>query len=155
MLYDTIEFRKPYKNINETLYWLVEQAKTGVPYCVEKFPEFDNPVQMYNYFKDKVSYHNDPPGVELIQSPGTLFEKNYWGRAGAGDCDCFVVLLLSSLWANGFNRNYIMLYGRNKKYPSHISLMNDDTGEPIYLDLTEKKVNSERHYPYYQKIPVF
>lgn len=155
MDYDTIAFRQPYKDINDTLYWMVEQAKAGVPYCREAFPKFSNPIDLYNYFNARVIYHNDPPGVELIQSPGTLFENNYWGDPGAGDCDCFVTLLLSCLWANGFNKNWIVLYGRSKKYPSHISLMTEFEGEKYYLDLTEKKFNKERHYPYYQQLKTF
>lgn len=155
MLYDTIEFRQPYKNINETLFWLLEQAKTGVPYCKKAFPSFSDPQQMFDYLNGRVVYHNDPPGVELIQSPGTMFEKNYFGIPGAGDCDCFTTLLLACCWANGFKENYICLYGRSKKYPSHISLMTVFDGRPYYLDLTEKKFNRERNYPYKQELPVF
>ena len=26
-----------------------------------------------------LTYKNDPPGIELLQSVPTLFENNYWG----------------------------------------------------------------------------
>ena len=110
---------------------------------------------MYEYFKNRVTYHNDPPGVELIQSPGTMFENNYWGKAGYGDCDCFVVLLLSCLWANNMNKNWILLYGRTKKWPSHISLATEFEGQDYFMDLTERKFNSERFYPFRQELKVF
>lgn len=155
MLYDVIEFREPYKNINTTLYWLVEQAKTGIPYCREAFPEFRDPAEMYQYFNGRVTYHNDPPGVELIQSPGTMFENNYFGISGAGDCDCFVTLLLSACWANGWGETYICLYGNSKKFPSHISMMIIFDGRPYYMDLTEKKFDVERDYTNKQELPVF
>jgi len=155
MLYDTIEFREPYKDINDTLYWILEQAKTGVPYCAKSFPKFADPAQMYEYFKNRVTYKNDPPGVELIQSPGTMFENNYWGSPGFGDCDCFVCLLLSCLWANDEYKNYILLYGRSKKWPSHISLATEWNGQKYYMDLTERKFDVERPYPYKQVLKVY
>jgi len=155
MLYETIEFRKKYTNIDEVLHWVIEQAKAGIPYCEEKFPPFADPAQMYYYFRDRVTFHNDPPGIELIQSPGTMFEDNYFGIPGAGDCDCFVTLLLSACWANGWDRTAILLYGRSNRHPSHISMCVIYDGEPYYMDLTEKKFNVERNYPYRQKLPVY
>lgn len=155
MQYDTIEFTEPYEDINTVLYWLIEQAKAGVPYCEEKFPKFNDPAQMFQYFNKRVTYRNDPPKVELIQSPGTLFEANEHGISGAGDCDCFVTLLLSCAWANGWYDNYIVLYGRSKKWPSHISFMTRFNGRDYYMDLTEKRFNSERDYPLKQILPAF
>lgn len=155
MLYDTIEFKRQYTTINDVLYWLVEQAKTGVPYCREHFPKFQDPQELYEYMRGRVTYHDDPPGVELIQSPGTLFEDNYFGKPGHGDCDCFVTLLLSCCWSCGFKENYILLYGRSKSHPSHISMMTVFNGKEYIMDLTEKKFNHERHYPFVQEIPVF
>lgn len=155
MLYDTIELRKPYKNINEVLFYIVEQAKIGVNYCKNSAPKFNDPQKLFNYYNHRVIYKNDPPNTELIQSAGTLFENNFHGIPGAGDCDCFATLLLSSLWANGMNENYIVLYGRSKRHPSHISIMTVFNGNDFYLDLTEKKFNTERHYPFKQLIPVF
>lgn len=155
MSYEVIEFKDKYTDINATLYWLVEQAKAGVDYCRENFPEFSNPVEMYNYLKARTRFMNDPTGIELIQHPFTLFENNFHGREGYGDCDCFTTLLLSCLWANGWFENYIMLYGNSTRYPSHIACMTVFEGEEIFLDLTEPKVNSERHYKYFQEIPVF
>lgn len=155
MEYETIEFKEKYTDINEVLYWLVEQAKVGVPYCVEKFPQFKDPAEMYYYFSNRVQFHADPPATELIQSPGTLFEDNYFGIPGAGDCDCFVCLLLACGWANNWQECYIVLYGRSKKWPSHISLMIMHDGRECYMDLTESGFNTERHYPLKQLIPVF
>lgn len=155
MNYSTIEFKQKYKDINVTLYWLVEQAKEGIEYCDLNFPKFNNPVEMYYYLKARTRFENDPTGTELIQSPGTLFENNMHGQSGLGDCDCFSTLLLSCLWANGWFENYIMLYGNKKICPSHIAIETVVNGETVFLDLTQSKPNSERFYKYYQKIPVF
>jgi len=155
MHYDTLVYKDKYVDINDVLYWLVEQAKLGVPYCREKFPQFQDPSEMYQYFSSRVTFHADPPKTELIQSPGTLFENNYFDIPGAGDCDCFVCLLISACWAVGWNENYICLYGRSKKWPSHISMMTVFNGREYYMDLTETAFNTERHYPLKQLIPVF
>lgn len=148
--YDTYEFREPYKDINTTLYWLVEQAKTGIEYCREKFPPFDNPIQAYNYIKPMLTYKNDPPGKELIQSPGTLLEDNYHGVPGAGDCDCFVCLWLAVAWANGWPGARIVLTGRRKNSPQHIYILQKWGRDNIVIDFTEPVVNQERVYPYKQ-----
>ena len=152
--YDTIEFKRKYTDINEVLYWIIEQAAIGVPYCEQKFPKFSDPAEMYYYFLGKVTFHPDPPKTELIQSPGTLFEHNYFGRPGYGDCDCFVTLLISACWANGWNDLDICLYGRSKRWPSHISMAVTWEGKTYYMDLTEKVFDKERWYPLKQVIPV-
>jgi len=151
----TIEFIKDYDDINDVLYWLVEQAQVGIPYCLDAFPPFKDPAEMYYYFLNRVTYHDDPIRKELIQGPCTLFEENFYGIPGAGDCDCFVTLLLASCWANGWTRVYILLYGKTKQRPTHISMCVDFDGRTYYMDLTEKKFDVERFYPYRQKLPVF
>jgi len=153
--FEVITLKQPYTDINEVLYWLVEQAKAGIPYCKDTFPKFDDPVQVYEYFKHRVTFVQDPGGIELLQHPYTLFENNFHGRSGAGDCDCFVILLLSVLWANSINNNYILLYGNSKRNPSHISLACDFEGQMMYLDLTESRFDTERIYKYRQMVKVF
>lgn len=154
-MYEVIEFKKKYTDINEVLYWIVEQALAGVPYCRDTFPHFDNPAEMYYYFNRRVTFHDDPQGIELIQSPYTLFEDNFFGIPGAGDCDCFVTLLLSACWANGWPYINILLYGRTKQRPSHISMCVEIGDRLYYMDLTEKKFDVERPYPYRQKLPLY
>lgn len=148
--YDTYEFKESYKDINTTLYWLVEQAKAGIDYCKRQFPAFSSPIEMFYYLKPRVTFHKDPPGTELIQSPGTMFENNYHGVPGAGDCDCFVTLLLACAWANGWPGSKIVLTGNRKRSPSHIYVIQEWNGEQIILDLTEPSPNSERQYKYKQ-----
>ena len=152
MGYSTIVFKERYKDINQTLYWLVEQAKEGVPYICDKFPKFDTPYQMWNYVKPMLTYKNDPPGVELIQNPHTLFEDNYYGygKSGSGDCDCFTTLTIALAVCNDWPVE-IVLAGRGKTDPSHIYALVDW----IVIDFTESNPNQERIYPYVQELPVF
>lgn len=151
----TIQFKQKYKDINDTLYWLIEQAKVSIPYAAEKFESYDNPRDIFNTFKLVTTYKNDPPGVELIQSLPTLIEDNYHGIPGAGDCDCFATSLIALLWANGFNKINIVLASRTKKYPQHIYLTVIYKDKEYILDATQPYYNSERHYPYKQYLPLF
>jgi len=143
-----IEFKRKYKSLDDTIYWIVEQAKVGAPYMVQ-FPTFKNPCEIFNYFKKLVTFKYDPKGVELIQNPYTLLENNYHGISGAGDCDCFSTLIISYCMAKKIPCS-ILLFGKSKKSAQHISV--DVNG--VNVDLTNPKCDLIRPYNYYQKIPV-
>ena len=85
----------PYTDINAVMRGIRTQVIDSLEYCVNEMPSFDHPEQMFNTLRNMVKYKNDPPGIELLQSVPTLFEDNFWGRPGMGDCDCFTILLLS------------------------------------------------------------
>ena len=150
----TIIFKKKYKNINDTLYWIIEQAKASYPYAVESFAQYDNPEQLFKVFKNLTHFRSDPKGTELIQSLPTLLENNWHGVAGGGDCDCFVTGLIALLWASGFHDMSIVLSGRTKGAPKHIYLYVYVNGERYTMDATEAYFDSEREYPYVQEIPI-
>ena len=156
-MYQSYQFKQKYKDINDVLYWIVEQAKVGIPYCKDKFPHWEDPRQMFYYLKNLVTFKNDPPGTELLQGPYTLFEDNYHGylSSGAGDCDCFSILLLSCIWAQNWKGAKIILAGNKKSAPSHIYIEIPWKGENIILDLTESKPDQEREYKYYQALKTF
>lgn len=143
-----IQFKENYKSLDKTIFWIIEQAKAGAPY-MKQFPKFKNPCKIFSYFKKITTFHSDPPGIELIQHPHTLFEENYHGISGAGDCDCFSTLLLSYCIANKLPCD-IILYGNSRKYAKHIAI--DIMG--VTIDLTSPSCNFERPYKYSQKIPV-
>lgn len=145
-----INFKRKYKNLNDTLYWLVEQAKNSIPYALEYFPRFNNPEQVFQCLRLNTQYKNDPKHTELIQHLQTMMEGHYWGEPGRGDCDCFTAALLSVMWANDFPQTYIILVGNSKKAPSHIYAGCDWNGEIVVLDLTNPFYNTERTYKYKQ-----
>lgn len=150
MKYEIIEFREKYKDIDTVVYWIIQQAISGIPYCINSFPQMSNPCEIYDYFRSIIKFQYDPKGIELIQHPYTLFENNYHGIRGAGDCDCFSTLLLSYAMAQKIYPVSIMLYGRTKKQPTHIAIKMKDT----IVDLTMSRCNCERDYKYFQELQI-
>lgn len=152
-MYDTIEFKKTYKSLNDTLYWIVQQAKISVPYCINVLKaKNDTAKDIWYKMKPKLIYERDTPGIEQIQSVGTLFENNIHGIPGAGDCDCFTTLTIAMLLASGENPNDINIYlqGNKKKYPSHI--LTEFKG--IYIDFTQPMYNTKRNYNYFDVVTI-
>lgn len=146
--------KEPYIDINQTLEALREQVIESLEYCANEMPRFSNPKQLFEGLRLMTTFHNDPPGVELLQTVPTLFENNYWGSPGYGDCDCFSILVLAMCVAHGWNDNEIVLTGRNKKIPVHIYTATVYKGKRYVLDLTNPYINMEREYPYKQIIPI-
>jgi len=132
---------------------LKEQSLEGVGYMKKKLPSYlSEPSDLFYYLKDQVTYKHDPKGIELIHSPQSLFEDNYHGKPGSGDCDCFSALSIAALKAMGIPEAKIkvVLTGRNKKVPRHIYLSVNNTP----FDLTNDLYGEERNYPYKQEIPL-
>ena len=96
------------------------QVIDSIDWVQDNLPRYRNPEQLFNNLKTMVTYKNDPPGVELLQSVPTLFEQNYWGMRGAGDCDCFSILVLTCCLVHGWNDQEIILAGRSRLAPVHI-----------------------------------
>jgi hypothetical protein len=142
-----------YKSLTDVLFQIVKIAREGVPYMERKIPSYiSTPQQLFYYLSSITSYRDDPPNTELLQKPESLFENNYWGSPGIGDCDCFTILLISSLLALGFRRDQleIVLAGRSKTIPKHIYI----TCNGVPMDLTNAYYNYERDYRYLQHIPL-
>jgi hypothetical protein len=144
----------PYTDINATMRGIRTQVIDSLEFCVNEMPRFDDPEQMFKALKNMVTYKNDPPGTELLQSVPTLFKENYWGISGAGDCDCFSILVLAMCIANGWNKQEIILAGRNKLTPVHIWTVVYVNGKRYAMDLTNTYCNVERKYKYTQVLPV-
>ena len=147
-----MKLKEPYTDINRVLECIIYQVNDSINYCIENLPSFSTPEQMFNILKMNVTYHLDPNGTELIQSVPTLFNNNYWGVSGSGDCDCFTVLTLACCYANGWNDNEIILKGKSSKAPSHIYSAVNTNGKKYTLDLTNRYINEERYYPLTQTI---
>lgn len=144
----------PYTDINATMKGIHTQVVDSLTYCLNDMPKFDNPEQMFKALKNMVTYKNDPPGVELLQSVPTLFEQNYWGIRGAGDCDCFSILALSMCVVHGWNEQQIVLAGRSKLAPVHIWTRVKFRGKWFDFDLTQAYFNSTREYKFVQYLNV-
>lgn len=146
--------RVPYTDINATMKGIRIQVIDSLDYCVNEIPKFRDPEQMFQVLKSMVTYKNDPPGVELLQSVPTLFEENYHGIRGAGDCDCFSILVLACCVANGWNDQRIILAGRNKIAPVHIWTQVKFNGKWYDMDLTQPLFNTTRNYKFIQSLDV-
>ena len=144
----------PYTDINATMRGIRQQVIDSLEFCVNEMPSFDDPEQMFKALKNMVTYKNDPPGTELLQSVPTLFKNNYWGIPGAGDCDCFSILVLAMCVAHGWNKQEIILAGRNKLMPVHIWTVVYFEGKRYAMDLTNAYCNVERKYKFIQVLPV-
>jgi hypothetical protein len=148
-----VKLKVPYKDLDHTLLMLKEQVKASIPFARSFLPPGKmTPEQIYRFLSRNCTYVNDPDGIELLQSMRTLFsDRNRHGIYGAGDCDCFTIAALASLYVKGYGNGLgIYLTGRSKNAPSHIYAA-------IYkvpFDLTNEKFNEERYYPYKQHIPV-
>lgn len=138
------------KDINQTLEGIHLQVCDSLDYCANNMPRYNNPKQMYYGLLPLIKYKNDPPGVELLQSVPTLFENNYWGQSGTGDCDCLSILILSLCAVHGWNKQRIVLCGRSHIYPVHIFTEVYFNGEWHTMDLTRRLYNSHKKYKFYQ-----
>lgn len=141
-------YKIPYTGLNDSLKHLRIQIIDSLPYTVKNLPKFSTPEQVFNFCKSKFNYKNDPQGIELFQSVPTLLENG-----GFGDCDCATIFCICMLLNSGFTNCGIVLVGRNKLNPSHIYAYCIDKDEKQILDLTNKKFNFERYYPFKQSIP--
>jgi hypothetical protein len=143
-----------YTDINATMRGIRTQVVDSLEYCVNKMPTFQDPEQMFNTLRNLVTYKNDPEGIELLQSVPTLMEQNFWGISGAGDCDCFSILILSMCCAHNWNDQEIVLAGRNKVAPVHIWTRVKFKGSWYDMDLTQKYFNTCREYKFKQFLKV-
>lgn len=143
-----------YTDINATMRAIRTQVIDSYQFCIDNLPTFNNPAEMFKYLKGAVTYKNDPPGIELIQTAQTLFLNNYWGIPGAGDCDCFSVLVLAACMTNKWPKQRIVLAGRSKLAPVHIWTEVYYNGSWHSMDLTQPYYNTTREYKYLQYLNV-
>lgn len=143
---------KNYPGLSETLLCLKDQADESIPFANKFLPNGKmSPEEIFDFLKDEVTFMYDPEPDEVLQCMQTLFSKNnVHSFYGAGDCDCFTIAALASLYAKGYRNIGIVLAGRNKKVPVHIYAYVND----IPFDLTNDEIGQERSYPFKQRIPV-
>lgn len=143
-----------YPGLNESLKHLRTQVIHSLPFAVKNLPALKTPEQVFNFCKSKYTYQSDPTGTELFMTVPTLLENNDFGNSGYGDCDDATIFTLTMLLRSNLNNCGIVLVGRSKYNPTHIySYFEDENGNKKYLDLTNKKFNQVRPYPFIQHIP--
>lgn len=152
MSYTTIEFKRKYKDLNDTLFWLVQQAVESTPYCEKRWGTNNSLLDIWRIGKANLIYKKDAEGIEQIQSVGTLFENNIHNVSGAGDCDCFTVFTIAMALSSGYNVREIniVLQGRKKNQAVHIFTEIDGK----LMDFTENFFNTKRKYNYIQFVPI-
>jgi len=147
-------YQYEYVSLNDVLNKIVQQAKKDVSWMAKQIPaNVDNAQNLYYYLQSVTTYRDDPPQTELIQSPKSLFTKNWYGVSGMGDCDCFSCLTICALVAIGYSLKdiNIILVGRKPKEAVHIYI----EVEGIPFDLTNTFFGETRGYTFFQKIPIF
>jgi hypothetical protein len=145
----------PYTDINATMRGIRTQVIDSIDFYCNEMPFYSNPEEMFNNLKNFVTYKNDPAGIELLQSVETLLtDKNYWGIKGAGDCDCFSILILTACVCHKWNKQRIVLAGRSKLAPVHIWTEVFWNGKWYVMDLTQKLFNTKREYKFIQYLYV-
>lgn len=144
----------PHKNIKQVMRAIRAQIIDSVEYCANNIPVMETPRELWQYLKDRTTFKHDPENVELLQTAQTLFENNVHKTPGAGDCDCFTILVCAAAICQNWPVD-IVLAGRTKKGATHIyTYVYDNDGQRFTLDLTEPLFNSERPYKFTQVLPV-
>jgi hypothetical protein len=140
----------PYKNLTHTLKALKVQIIDSIPFMSQYIPtDIQTPGELFIYLKSITTYKSDPKGIELLQSVPTLLD-----RGGRGDCDCLVILSISSFLFLGFKKINVVLVGNKSFSPTHIytEIYDMDKGGFIPFDLTNPTYGKERSYKFKQSL---
>jgi hypothetical protein len=148
-----MEYKIQYPGLQDSLLHLKIQVIQSIDYCKAILPDHvSTPEDIFYYCKNRTTYKADG-GNELFQTAETLLENNVHGIPGAGDCDCFTILLLACLAARGYKNIGIVLVGRSPKNAVHIYVYVKEGNRTEFLDMTNNSYNYERFYPFKQLIP--
>jgi hypothetical protein len=146
-----MEVTIPYQSLTHTLKCLKLQVIDSLPYISNYIDAstIHTPRQAFNAIKKRVTYKNDPQGVEYIQTVQTI-ERN----GGLCDCDCMTVYGLTALTYLDIKPLYVVLVGNNKYNPSHIyiEVWDNELKKIVPFDLTNPVYNLARNYKYKQRL---
>lgn len=143
---------KQYDDLTDTLLHIKKQVIDSLDFANAFLPDINDPAILFEYLKDRTTYINDPPDIELIMTMQTMMAGSRTGIAGGGDCDDFTITALASLYCIGFIDLRVVLAGRRKAFPVHIyPEVNAGNGWQAF-DLTEESFGDFRPYPYYQNL---
>lgn len=125
------------------------KVKESLPFASAYLPaNITSLEELFSILKRNTSYKDDPPGIELLQSMPALFNNNYHGRPGAGDCDCLSITMAACCEVCGFHWSFVL--AGNGKNATHVFVEASDYYGKYYIcDLTEP-FNVLRPYKKYQ-----
>jgi hypothetical protein len=148
-----MQLREPYRDIRHTMRMFGRQVKDSLAYARNFIPANADPKEIWYILKQHLTYKNDPPGVELLQSFPTMMENNYWGTPGAGDCDCFTIAAVSCAVVNHIPVR-IVIVGNHKDGPSHVYCEMKYKGRWDVFDLVNPFYGETKAYRHRQVIDV-
>jgi hypothetical protein len=135
----------PYKNLQNTVDMIGLQVKNSIKFADQWLPQYlEGPAELFWILKNNTAYVADPPGIELLQSMPSLFNDNYWGIPGAGDCDCFTIATIASCVARNIPVRMVLV--GNGKQPSHVYAEVQDKGTWIPFDLVAPMYGETKPY---------
>lgn len=150
----TMKMKIPYKDIGHTIEMMGRQIEDSLGYAAGFAPGEPDPKHLFFILKQNLVYHNDPEGIELLQSFPSMMENNYWGIPGAGDCDCFTIAAVACCIENGIPVR-IVIVGNSPAAPSHVYCEVLDQGKWIPFDLVNSQYGETRSYAYKKYIDVY
>ena len=150
-----MKMKVPYKNIGHTVEMMGKQIEDSLDYATSFAPGESNPRHLFHILKQNLTYHNDPPGVELLQSFPSMMENNYWGIPGAGDCDCFTIAAEACCIENDIPVR-IVIVGNSADAPSHVyaEVLDPNQGWTPF-DLVNPFYGQTKDYTYEKRISVY
>ncbi len=149
-----MRLKVPYKNLNHTIQMIGKQIEESIPYAETFVPVNCTPKELFWILRQNTSYVNDPPGVELLQSMPSLFEDNYHGKPGAGDCDCFTITTVACCLVANIPVRMVVV-GNSLSAPSHIYAEVLDNGKWTPFDLVNSLYGHTKSYSYKKVIDVY
>lgn len=121
------------------------QVKQSLEFADNWLPQvLEGPAELFWILKNNTVYVSDPPGVELLQSMPSLFEDNYWGIPGAGDCDCFTIATIASCAVRNIPARMVLV--GNGAQPSHVYCEVKDNGTWVPFDLVAPRYGITKDY---------
>lgn len=144
----------PYKNIAHTIKMMGKQIEESIDYAYDFCGADCTPKELFWILRQNTTYKNDPPGVELLQTMPSLFDDNYWGIPGAGDCDCFTITAVACCKALDIPCR-IVIVGNSAAAPSHVYAEVLDNGKWTPFDLVNPYYGQTKPYAYKKIINVY
>lgn len=137
----------PYVSLDDTIKQMGVQIEESVDFADTFIPESTDPAYIFHCLKSNVTYKHDPVGIELLQSMPSLFNDNYWGIPGAGDCDCFTIASVACAIARDIPVR-LVLVGNSPDAPSHVYCQMKDRGKWVDFDLVAPMYGITKPYKY-------
>jgi hypothetical protein len=149
-----MKMKVPYQNIAHTIDMMQRQIEESLDYAEDFTPRNTTPKELFWIMRNNLTYKNDPPGVELLQSFPSMMEDNFHGKPGAGDCDCFTIAAVACCKAAGIPCR-IVIVGNSAIAPSHVYAEVLDNGQWMPFDLVNAYYGETKDYNYKKIINVY